>query len=79
MRRVRWEVAPAGALSWTVRRAGMIVATRFFKYRAVEHAVSECKFELEAHGLLAELTIKGRDGRIQDKRTYGRDPESIKG
>lgn len=81
MRRVRWEVAPLpGSILWTVRRAGLLVATRLFKFRAVELARAECQYELEQHGLLSELQIKNRSGQYTPEgSTYGKDPPEIRG
>lgn len=31
------------------------------------------------HGIPSELTIKGKNGKIQDRRTYGEDPRRSKG
>ena len=49
------------------------------KVKAIDFAVKYCKQMLRQTGWLSELTIKGRDGRIRDKRTYGQDPERTKG
>ncbi len=40
---------------------------------------SEVGARLKAAGLLAQLVIHGRDGRIQSERTYGSDPKKTKG
>ena len=78
-KRVRWYVVPVPrSLNWEIRKGHAVVGTRVFKYRAVEFAVAECRFELQAHGTLSELLISGRDGRYTDARTFGKDPrESV--
>jgi len=78
-RRVRWEVAPAGRLGWTVKRIGMEMGTFLFKYRAVNFAAAQCRQELEHYDLKSELMIKNRNGRYDDPRTYGDDPPGSKG
>jgi hypothetical protein len=78
--RVQWEVLPIrGLVGWRVTRNGLDQCTFFFKYRAVNFAVRECQAQLEWNDTRSELTIKGRNGRIQDKRTYGADPRRIRG
>jgi hypothetical protein len=80
-RRVRWEVAPEPrSILWTVKRAGMLVTTRLFKYRAMEFARSECRLEWEKYGLQSELKIKNRAGEYtKEGSTYGNDPPEIRG
>lgn len=48
------------------------------KAAAVEYAAGEGRAAW-AKGQPAQLFIKGRDGRIQDERTYGNDPRQIPG
>lgn len=87
MARIRWEVRPAGGPKicegytggWVIARGDTVLERWHRKARAVEQAASRCRAEWEASGQLSELTIKRRDGTIQDKRTYGRDPRSTKG
>lgn len=78
--RARWEVRPIrGVIGWVVTRNGFEKCRFFFKYRAVAFAVSECEYDLDRWGIPGELTIKGRNGAIQDKRTYGDDPREVLG
>jgi hypothetical protein len=79
--RVRGEVAPLpGSILWTVTRAGMRQATRLFKFRALEYARAECRYEWENHHLKSELMVKDRSGRYTaEGSTYGRDPPEIPG
>ena len=85
-RRVRYEVLPstkaelgAGAERWKFTRDGEAVATRRTKAEAVEMATITARSAWRTTGQLATLKIKGRLGKIQDERTYGRDPIRTKG
>ena len=46
---------------------------------AIAAAVTLCHSRLRNFGQLSELQIKGRNGKIRDSRTYGRDPRKVKG
>lgn len=46
---------------------------------AIDHAVCLARHRLAETGRVSELRIKGRDGKIRDSRTYGRDPRGTKG
>lgn len=46
---------------------------------AIAHAVSIARHRLAETGRVSELRIKGKDGKIRDSRTYGRDPIGTKG
>ena len=46
---------------------------------AIDAGVLVCQNRLKLLGKLAELQIKGRNGQIQDARTYGDDPDEIPG
>lgn len=48
------------------------------KVDAVADGVRMCRAHW-ATGQLAQLIIKGKDGRIQSERTYGADPRRSKG
>lgn len=78
-RRIPWEVAPNGFLSWTVRCQGMLLHHEPFQFLAVRWAAKQCRQDWEQQRIRSELTIKGRDGKIKDKRTYGGDPERTPG
>lgn len=89
-RRVRYEVLPlskadrkAGlAGDWKVTRDGETIATRARKGGkggALELATTTARCAWKTQQQLATLKIKGRDGVIQDERTYGRDPIRTKG
>lgn len=84
--RVLWEVVPRwfGTIGWvvTVKRPNQDRRQEhsfFNKDDAIDYAVDACQFWLKATKERSELTIKNRWGKIQDKRTYGDDPEGIKG
>ena len=80
MARIRWEVrwltAPDG---WAIYRGRVWQGRSRLKRGAVAMAARFCRFCLTNSGELSELTIKRKDGTIQDKRTYGADPRSTKG
>ena len=85
-RRVRYEVLPstkteraAGAERWKFTRDGETIATRARKADALELATTTARCAWRTNGQLGELVIKGERGRIQDTRTYGRDPIRTKG
>lgn len=60
---------------WTVRRAGSSKATSTHKTQA--DAISAAT-EI-AKNQKTELYIHGRDGRIRERNSYGRDPHPPKG
>lgn len=89
-RRVRYEVLPlskadrkAGLTgAWKVTRDRETIATRATKGGeggALELAVTTARCAWTTQGQRSTLKIKGRDGRIQDERTYGHDPIQTKG
>lgn len=49
------------------------------KRTAVSMARRWARDRWEIHGLLSQLVVHGRDGRIQYEATYGRDPRSRRG
>lgn len=92
MTRIRYEVRPipkrerrarqpAGepALLWQVVRDGERLAAHATKAQSVEFAATTARCAWRTRRQLAELVIKGRDGKIQDTRTYGADPATTKG
>jgi hypothetical protein len=73
--RQRMMVAPAkGGDGWTLT----IASGNATKFRTKEQAVREGASQGRRNGH-AQLIIKGRDGRIQNERTYGADPRRSKG
>lgn len=84
--RERYEVLPtpqalveAGEREWTITRDGEVLARMTNQQDAVNLAQRVCRLRLGLMRRTAELVIKGTDGRIRDSRTYGDDPEHIKG
>jgi hypothetical protein len=73
--RQRITVSPAkGGDGWTLNISGG-AETRFpTKTEAVRAGASEGR-----HNGHSQLIIKGRNGRIQSERTYGKDPRRTKG
>lgn len=71
---------PGDAGGWNVTRNGLVLKWWPDKVDAVLHGVEEAVNEAEAGGLTS-LRIKGKDGRIQQERTYPRssDPRRTKG
>lgn len=79
-KRVRWEVVPRpGVFRWAVVRDDEVQRLFLFKHRALADAVDACQYELGCHDVLSELTVMTRDGRVEDKRTYGDDPRLTRG
>lgn len=87
-RRVRYEVLPTpkaerkahpGLRRWSITKDGVREGTQPTKAEAIAIAVLAARESLRASGQRSELVIKGRDGKIQDTRTYGADPEGTKG
>ena len=68
------HVVPNGA-GWSVRRSGATRATATFstQVEAIEKAREIAKNQR------GELYIHGRDGRIRERNTYGKDPYPPKG
>ncbi len=60
---------------WAVRGAGSTKATKVFGTQ--EEAIERGREIARNQG--SELLIHGRDGRIREKSTYGRDPYPPKG
>ncbi len=77
-KRTRFEVLPAAAGDWKVTRDSVVLDTLKPKALAIQLAVDRARAVWRA-GQPSQLLIKGRDGRIQDERTYGNDPRSTKG
>lgn len=77
-RRVRLEVLPDIEGGWSVTCSGTVIGTCNRKAAAVALAADTGR-KLWSEGTRAQLFIKGRDGRIQDERTYGEDPRTIRG
>jgi hypothetical protein len=90
MKRTRYEVLPMTAddvratdgarySDWKVTRDGERISTHRTKAKAVELASTTARCAWKTQQQLGTLKIKGRNGRIQDERTYGRDPADTKG
>ncbi|HYF54259.1 MAG TPA: DUF2188 domain-containing protein [Salinarimonas sp.] len=68
------HVVPNGN-RWSVRKAGAARASGTFTTQ--EEAISRAKEIARSQG--TELFIHGRDGRIRERNSYGRDPLPPKG
>jgi hypothetical protein len=68
------HVVPSGD-QWAVRGEGNSKATRVFPKQT--DAITHARDLARSSG--SELVIHGRDGRIREKNTYGRDPFPPKG
>lgn len=87
MNRTRYEVLPANKNErwsgegnrWKVTEDGTRINTTRTKAQAVRFAVDLARGRWQTDGQLGTLKIKGRAGRIQDERTYGKDPRRTKG
>lgn len=65
-------VGPSGDGKWNVDRGGRTISTHRTQGTAIDKAKPIAKREE------TEFIIKGRDGRIRSKDSYGNDPASIK-
>ena len=68
------HVVPNGD-KWSIRRAGASRASG--TYSTQQEAVRRAKDIAQSQR--TELFIHGRDGRIRERNTYGRDPHPPKG
>jgi hypothetical protein len=75
--RARWTVLWVRN-AWFVRRGPNTVALWTKKADAVQQAARLAREHRTAGGL-AQVVIRGKDGRIQTERTYGADPRRTKG
>jgi hypothetical protein len=66
------SVGPSGDGKWDVERGSTHISTHPTQTAAVEKAKPIAKREK------TELIIKGRDGKIRSKDSYGNDPKGIK-
>lgn len=78
MKRVKFEVVPDSDGGWSVTRDHVVTGTFGTKAAAIEYAVDAANRAWKS-GSPAQLHIKGKDGRIQEERTYGFDPARSKG
>jgi hypothetical protein len=69
------HVVPSGGKKWSVRRAGSSRASG--TYSTQREAVEKARER--ARNQQTELYIHGRDGRIRERNSYGRDPVPPKG
>lgn len=65
------HVVPSTKGGWAVRQSGAERASKVFETKedAVKHARTRAKKDQ------SELYIHGRDGRILEKSSYGKDPQ----
>ena len=68
------HVVPSGG-KWSVRRAGAERASGV--YSTQQEAIERAREIAKNQG--AELYIHGRDGRIRERSTFGKDPYPPKG
>lgn len=68
------HVVPSGG-KWSVRRAGASRAT--VTYDTQEEAIEKARDIARNQG--TELYVHGRDGRIRERNSYGREPVPSKG
>lgn len=84
MPRDRYEVGPTDKAHkwlgpWRVKRNGKLLSYEPTQGSGIEYAVLLARLRLRTAGRMAEVIIKGVNGRIRDNRTYGFDPKHIKG
>lgn len=68
------HVVPSGN-KWSVRKAGASRASKTFETQ--REAIADGKTKAKKQG--TELFIHGRDGRIRERESYGKDPFPPKG
>ena len=68
------HVLPAGG-KWSVRTSGASRASGI--YATQDEAISNARVKARKDG--TELYIHGKDGRIRERSSYGRDPNPPKG
>lgn len=68
------HVVPSGG-KWAVRRSGSTRASGVFGTQ--KEALDDARERARRQG--TELYVHGRDGRIRDRSSYGRDPFPPKG
>lgn len=73
-KRTQYEVKPSKSGGWDGTRNGQRVAHQETKAPVVEKIRREARNEGNS-----QVKIKGGDGRIQEERTYGKDPYPPKG
>lgn len=78
MTREQYVVGPSEG-AWELTRDRERLALYSTQKDGIDAAVRICRYRLSEIGKLAELTIKRPNGKIRDKRTYGRDPRETKG
>jgi hypothetical protein len=80
MKRTRYEVSyHKRERKWQTKNNGTVIDYSLTKAEAVRYAADAGRQGWERYSVTSELIIKRKDGTIQDKRTYGHDPERIKG
>ena len=72
MTRKNITVAPSGDGNWNVERAGRTLSTHRTQGTAIQKA------RPIARKNETELVIKGRDGKIRRKDSYGNDPRRLR-
>jgi Uncharacterized protein conserved in bacteria (DUF2188) len=74
--RVQYRVLPHPTAEgdWVITKDGREIVEDHDKEHAVEIAVDLARGVWEENGVESQLLIHGNDGRIQEERTYGNDP-----
>jgi hypothetical protein len=75
-----FEVEPRDDGRWALQREKSKRASRVFdrKIDAVKEGTRRGK-AIQDRGGLAQIRIKGANGRVESERTYGKDPRKTKG
>jgi hypothetical protein len=84
MKRVIYRVLPGPDGGWTLAGKGRVIpgGVTVQRYRRKVDAVASGKRRCRQTwtlGVLAQLVIYGRNGRIQSERTFGKDPRKYQG
>lgn len=69
----------AGAKRWKVTCNGEIRGHFDTQNEAIQAAATTCRSRWANFGDLSELKIMGRNGKIRDSRSYGKDPRKTPG
>ncbi len=64
--------------SWVVRFNGRVIAVHETQAAAVREAVRSARID-RAERRMAQVVLRGKNGRIRWERTYGRDPARTRG
>ncbi len=77
MTTIQFEVLPDDADGWNVTRDRVVTAGFDQKQRAERHALA-CCLTASLSGTAARLTVVGRDGQLQQQRSFAPRPSTAR-